>query len=177
MDGIHMHTKTLPLHDYHWQLGKTAKDFYEMKFGHGIMSTQKIKEMLTDATQSNFTTVLIYTHDEVSDGHPVPSDRGLGYVITHLTQSLLHYSYPFYHIDQSPKDMGLGMMTQALQFAKEKGLKYVYLGSLQRPGDVYKLQFAGLEWFDGGPQGIQAWSTDIEKIKKILNSPHTSPIC
>jgi arginyl-tRNA--protein-N-Asp/Glu arginylyltransferase len=56
--------------------------------------------------------------------------------------------------------MGLGMMTKAIQWAKENGLKYVYLGSLQRPTDTYKLQFSGLEWFDG-----KEWSTDLEKVK------------
>ncbi len=50
-------------------------------------------------------------------------------------------------------------------WAKEKGLKYVYLGSLQRPGDGYKLQFEGLEWFDG-----KEWSTDLEKVKMTLQN-------
>jgi arginyl-tRNA--protein-N-Asp/Glu arginylyltransferase len=59
--------------------------------------------------------------------------------------------------------MGLGMMTTAINFAKEQGLKYVYLGSLQRPGDTYKLQFEGLEWFDG-----KAWQTDLQSVKDIL---------
>jgi arginyl-tRNA--protein-N-Asp/Glu arginylyltransferase len=61
--------------------------------------------------------------------------------------------------------MGLAMMITAVQKAKEVGLKYVYLGSLQRPTDVYKLQFSGLEWFDG-----KDWSTDLAEAKKILAS-------
>jgi len=76
---------------------------------------------------------------------------------------MLHYSYPFYDLATAPKDMGLGMMIMAIQYAKSAGMKYVYLGSLQRPTDTYKLQFAGLEWFDG-----ETWSRDIEKVKKIL---------
>jgi arginyl-tRNA--protein-N-Asp/Glu arginylyltransferase len=59
--------------------------------------------------------------------------------------------------------MGLGMMTIAIECAQKEGKKYIYLGSLQRPGDVYKLQFAGLEWFDG-----TEWSTDFKKVKMIL---------
>ena len=55
------------------------------------------------------------------------------------------------------------MMIRAINFAKESGMKYIYLGSLQRPSDTYKLQFAGLEWFDG-----KKWSQDIEEVKKIL---------
>ncbi len=56
------------------------------------------------------------------------------------------------------------MMTNTIMFAKDNGLKYVYLGSLQRPTDTYKLQFEGLEWFDG-----KAWQTDLEEVKKIFD--------
>ena len=61
--------------------------------------------------------------------------------------------------------MGLAMMIMAVQYAKENGLKYIYLGSLQRSSDTYKLQFKGLEWFNG-----KAWQTDLEEAKKILKS-------
>src|SRR3989344_6101553 len=38
--------------------------------------------------------------------------------------------------------------------------KYIYLGSFSRPTDTYKLQFAGLEWFDG-----KQWQNNPEKLK------------
>src|SRR5579872_1633254 len=46
----------LPLREgaYDWSIGKLAKDFYDEKFEPGIMSAQKVKEMLADYTQSNF---------------------------------------------------------------------------------------------------------------------------
>ena len=59
--------------------------------------------------------------------------------------------------------MGLGMMTQAVQWAKEVGKKYVYLGSAQRPTDTYKLQFTGIEWWDGSK-----WNTDLDLLKQTL---------
>ena len=59
--------------------------------------------------------------------------------------------------------MGLGMMVRAIQYAQKSGLKYVYLGSLQRPTDTYKLQFTGMEWFDG-----TTWSTDLDKVRETL---------
>ena len=49
-----------------------------------------------------------------------------------------------------------------IQWAKENNKKFVYLGSLQRPTDTYKLQFEGIEWFDG-----KKWKTDLEEVKKI----------
>ncbi len=146
----------LPLKEYDWNIGKLAKDFYDSKFGPGIMSAQKIKEMLTDAALSNFNTLFLYTHL----GHV-----SRGYTICYKNPLLLHYSYPFYDLDTSPKDMGLGMMTMAIEYAKKAGMKYIYLGSLQRPADTYKLQFQGLEWFDG-----KNWQTDFEAVKGLLKT-------
>ncbi|MEK7609669.1 MAG: hypothetical protein AAB470_00920 [Patescibacteria group bacterium] len=153
VDDIAMQEVTLPYGEYHWSLGKLAQDFYEAKFGSGIMSTQKVKEMLTDKEKSNFNILLIFSN---------PQDI-IGYVICYLDSEIIHYSYPFYDLGKSSKDMGLGMMTKTIQYAKGKGLKYAYLGSLQRSGDTYKIQFDGLEWFDG-----KSWQTDIKEVKKIL---------
>lgn len=55
------------------------------------------------------------------------------------------------------------MMLKAILYAKELKKDYIYLGSAQRPTDTYKLQFTGLEWFDG-----QEWQTDQKALKQIL---------
>lgn len=146
-EHITLEKHPIPFPNYSWKLGKLAKDFYDKKAG-GAFSANKIKEILT--TPHNFNT--LYSFSE------------LGYAICYQNHSILHYSYPFYDIEKSPKDMGLIMMTKVLAEAQTLGMKYVYLGSLQRPNDVYKLQFSGVEWFDG-----KDWQKDIEKVKLILN--------
>lgn len=143
----------LPYAAYDFTVGKLAKDFYDTKFGPGTMSANKMKELLTDPAKSAFNELLVYMNGV----------GPLGYTACYENTSLLHYSYPFYDLAAAPKDMGLGMMIRAVQYAQEKGLKHIYLGSLQRPGDIYKLQFAGLEWFDG-----QKWRTDAEPLKGLL---------
>ena len=127
VDDITLQEVTLPYSEYHWSLGKLAQDFYQAKFGPGIMSAQKVKEMITNKEKSNFTTLLLFSN----------SQGLIGYAICYANSNIIHYSYPFYDLEKSPKDMGLGMMTQAIQYAQAKGLKYAYLGSLQRPGDTY----------------------------------------
>jgi arginyl-tRNA--protein-N-Asp/Glu arginylyltransferase len=161
--GISLRSIGMPLKEYDFAIGKLAKDFYDTKFNPGIMSAQKVKEMLTDPVKSNFNSLLAYSNAE-----NVSLTKSIGFVICYADNDILHYSYPFYDLNTAPKDMGLGMMTMAIESAKARGLKYVYLGSLQRPTDTYKLQFAGLEWFDGGKGGSQAWSQDIERVKAIL---------
>jgi arginyl-tRNA--protein-N-Asp/Glu arginylyltransferase len=147
----------LPFTGYDFSIGKLAKDFYETKFGEGTMSAQKIKEMMTDRGASNFNCLFTYT----KAGEP----KLVGYAICYTSELIHHYSYPFYDLESSPKDMGLGMMIRAIGMCQSLGHRYFYLGSLQRPTDTYKLQFAGLEWFDG-----TKWSTDLEEVKKILKS-------
>ncbi len=149
IDSIAINRKDLPLAEYHWSLGKLVKDFYDTKFGPGIFSALKAKEIFTELSKSNFNMVLEYSD--------------IGYVVCYENDTLLHYSYPFYDLTKAPKDMGLGMMTKAILYAKEKGLSYIYLGSLQRPTDTYKFQFKGIEWFDG-----KVWKEDAEEAKKIL---------
>ncbi len=156
--GLKMYSIPLPMTDYDFKIGKLAKDFYEKKFGAGIMSAQKVKELLTDGEKSNFNSYLRFS----TQGN---SELAIGYAICYSNTAIIHYSYPFYNLETAPKDMGLAMMTMAINEAKKIGLKYVYLGSLQRPTDTYKLQFEGLEWFDG-----KRWQTDIEEVKKILTS-------
>lgn len=154
LQGVDLMDAKLPYDNYSWIVGKMAKDFYEKKFGPGIMTANKIKELVTDAGASNFNALLIYA--------------GQGYCIAYAGDSILHYSYPFYDLARSTKDMGMGMMIQAIQHAKESGLSHIYLGSLQRPGDTYKLQFKGIEWFDGAPGKNGTWRTDTEEVKKML---------
>lgn len=118
--------KSLPLSDYNWKIGKMAKDFYDAR--DAKFSANKIKELLT--TEHNFNVLL---------------DYGVGYCICYMNKEILHYCYPFYESEN--KDTGMNMMLRAIIYAKEKGLKYVYLGSY----NVYKMQFEGVEVYkDGG---------------------------
>ena len=152
-EGLELTVVPLPYAHYHWSIGKLAKDFYTTKFGDGTFSANKVKEILTDETKSNFNQLLMYK----INNEPV------GYCVVYSNATLLHYSYPFYNLSEAQPNLGMGMMLRAIVWAQEQGKKYIYLGSFQRPTDTYKLQFAGLEWFDG-----KNWETDLGKLKKTI---------
>lgn len=156
VEHINIEVHPLPYKDYHWSIHKLAKDFYTDKFGKDTFSANKVKELLTNQDKSSFNTILIFKNK---------NGEAVGYCIALLTKNILHYSYPFYTQSKTNPSMGLGMMTKAVCYAKEKDLKYIYLGSLQRPTDTYKLQFDGAEWFDG-----KKWKTDLEPLKDILKT-------
>jgi len=165
VESVQVQSEKLPLKEYDIRIGKSAKDFYGEKFGPGIMSAQKVKEMLAEPEKSNYNLLMRYIIYGITTREASP-DPALGWTIAYENPSLVHYSYPFYDLKAAPKDMGLGMMTKAIDWAKTNGKKYIYLGSLQRPSDTYKLQFEGLEWFDKD----KGWQTNLDEVKKILAS-------
>ncbi|MDP1625285.1 MAG: GNAT family N-acetyltransferase [bacterium] len=150
-EHIALRRESIPYTAYDWSIGKLAKDFYD-KLGADF-SANKVKEIMTESEKSSFNTLLVFT-----------GPRGdVGFVVCYESRDILHYSYPFYVEDPAEPSRGLGMMTKAVEWAKENGKRYLYLGSLQRPSDTYKLQFRGGEWFDG-----EKWQIDTEPLKNIL---------
>jgi arginyl-tRNA--protein-N-Asp/Glu arginylyltransferase len=153
-ENISLKTEKVPYEKYDWKIGKLAKDFYEKRAAQ--FSANKIKELLTDKDASNFNKLLVYSDLE---------KKVIGYAICFETKNISHYSFPFYIDDPREPSRGLGLMIIAMERAKSLGKKFIYLGSLQRPSDTYKLQFKGSEWFDG-----EKWTTAIEPLKGILKS-------
>ncbi len=151
-ENLKLETFELPYSDYSWEIGKFGKDFYETKFGSGVFTANKIKENLTNKEKSNFNTLFTYKEGSTT-----------GYTICYADKDILHYSYPFYDLSSPISNLGIGMMTKAIVWAKENNKKYIYLGSATGPKAKYKLQFKGLEWFDG-----ENWREDLEELKNIL---------
>ncbi len=180
-EEIKLEATPLPYADYNWTIGKLGKDFYDTKFGDKTFSANKIKELLTEPEKSNFNVMLVYAVGAI---HELPLHEAVGYTICYQNPEILHYCYPFYQLSNVgaihelplqtigvavgancsplPANLGLGMMLKAIMWAKEHGKKYIYLGSFQRPTDTYKLQFTGLEWWDG-----KIWETDLEEIRNF----------
>ncbi len=152
-ENVKMEVTTIPYADYSWEIGKMGKNFYDTKFGPGIFSANKIKELLTDGEKSNFNLLLKFS----IDNNPV------GYAICFANDKILHYSYPLYNLDTNIPNLGIGMMTRAIVWAKENNKKFVYLGSAKDGAALYKTQFSGFEWWNK-----KTWNTDVEELKNIF---------
>src|SRR5262249_17734504 len=70
VSGINVSSAALPISKYDIAIGKMATDFYKAKFGAGIMSAQKIKEMVASDT-SNFNRLVIYSNGDKSLGYAI----------------------------------------------------------------------------------------------------------
>lgn len=149
--GLELSAHVLPLQDYDWHIHKMGKDFYSTKFPNIKFSASKIKSLIT-SYDSNFNTLLKYSYQ----------NEAMGYAITYENTAMMHYSYPFYDLKYN-NNFGMGMMLNAILYALDLRKQYIYLGSVSRPTDIYKLQFKGLEWFDGND-----WNKDLESLKLIV---------
>jgi len=145
-------TLPLTLDTYDWRIQKLGKDYYKIKFGSNVFSANKIKELITNDEKSNFNTLLCFSEQAT-----------IGYAICYMNNEIMHYAYPFYNIMQYPNNYGMGMMLRAILFAKDEGCQFIYLGSISKQADKYKLQFEGLEWFDGN-----AWQSDLNPLDEII---------
>ncbi|MBU2542864.1 hypothetical protein KJ785_04880 [Patescibacteria group bacterium] len=163
-ENLRLTTYDLPLSDYHWSIGRLAKDFYETKFGKDTFSANKIKELLT--SEHNFNKLMGFVIPSEAEGslsEAQNTNNMVGYCIALETDNIIHYSYPFYNLKSEIKNLGMSMMLNTIIHAKKNDKKYIYLGSAKDAKAKYKLQFKGLEWFDG-----EKWSEDLEELKIIL---------
>lgn len=154
-EGLTVEVKDLPFlkEEYDWNIHKLGKEYYEKKFGKGVFSANKIKELLT--TEHNFNKLLIYKyHNDI-----------VGYAITFMNDKIMQYAYPFYDLEKFQNNFGMGMMLNVIKTALDNNLEYIYLGSLSRAEDVYKLQFNNIEWFNE-----TYWETNLDKVKQLITS-------
>ncbi len=155
----------LPLfkNNTNWHIYKLAKDFYKNKFENVKFSANKIREILTQSQDfPYFNRLAVYTLNplkiEIKNMAKFDFSEAIGFAVLFETDELVHYAYPFYKINfeklqqgiglnqATPiPNLGIGMMLKSIIYAKRSNKKYIYLGSLSRNADRYKLQFKGIE--------------------------------
>lgn len=180
-EDLKIELKKLPLENYSWEIHKMGKEFYNQKFGDGTMSAAKIKEMFTEEEKSNVNGVFAFhrkyedTKHEIRNQEPdlltniVYRISYVSYCLCYFDDKIIHYAYPFYDLSDINTTLGIGMMTMAINYAKENGFEYIYLGSVADKSAKYKLQFDGLEWWDNDKK---EWNEDMIHLKDLLeNTP------
>lgn len=139
---------------YHYSIGKIGKDFY--KDHDNAIKTLGIKKLFKKGSPNK-----VFEYKEDGDS--------MGYALSLVGQNMLHYAYPFYILDYMKKNAGMGMMLKAIIWAKDTNIDYVYLGTVYTENSLYKLQFEGLEFFDGF-----GWNKNIEMLKEKVKNPQES---
>ncbi|MBU0975697.1 MAG: hypothetical protein ABIE03_06885 [Patescibacteria group bacterium] len=139
---------------YDYKIGKMGKDFYAQR-GEEKFSAFKIKWLFSSGTCTH----IVIFKDNQNQGKIV------GYCLANLTAGLMHYAYPFYDLAYLDKNAGIGMMTRSIVDAKERGLRYFYLGTCYTKPSLYKTQFSGFEYFDG-----EKWNSKLDDLKHLIDN-------
>lgn len=85
-----------------------------------------------------------------------------GYVLGVVTENIVHYWFAFFDTDyMRTHSLGKYMMWSIINWSKNNGKAYVYLGTAYKPTALYKIRdHKGLEFWDGS-----LWNSDIKVLK------------
>jgi arginyl-tRNA--protein-N-Asp/Glu arginylyltransferase len=140
--------------DYHPQRRKFYQAYTDAKFGEATMSEARLDSLFSGKITSH---LLVFTDTKTS--------AEIGTVTLYLEPNrLAYYYYSFYDLNYSNRNLGMFMMTWTVEFFKERGFDFLYLGSCYSRNALYKTQFAGAEFFNG-----VRWSDNLEELKYLIH--------
>ena len=128
------------------------KNYADIKFGKDVMSYERLDLLYGGAITSH---LLVFT--DAKTGQEV------GTVTLFLESThIAYYYFAFYDLNYYSRNLGMFMMTYAVDHFAEAGFRYVYLGSCYLENALYKTQFVGAEFFNG-----VRWSDDLKELKYL----------
>jgi hypothetical protein len=129
------------------------KAFADERFGEDVMSFPRLDGLMAGPVISH---LLHFT--EPGTG------RELGTALLFLDEpAVAYYYYAFYDRTQRDRNLGMFMMTRAVEFFAARGVAHLHLGTCYSERARYKTQFTGIEFFNGF-----RWSTDLAELKFMI---------
>jgi len=123
----------------------------KIRFNRNVMTDERLATLFS----SPHTTHYIFLMD----------DKNVVGLVTCLSDEVtfLHYNFSFFCTNDEYYNLGIYMMTKTIQLMNYLGMKYVYLGTIYNEKSKYKLQFNGIEFFNGFE-----WRSDLKELKFLL---------
>jgi len=139
--------------DYSAERRQFYKTYADIKFGKDIMTLERLDALFKGKITSH---LLVFTD--------LKSGKEVGTITLFMEGDLLaYYYYAFYDLNYYSRNLGMFMMTSAVEFFKQRGCAFLYLGSCYKQNALYKTQFAGVEFFNG-----VHWSEDMAELKYLI---------
>ena len=139
--------------DYTPERRQFYKNYTDIKFGKDTMSLERLDALFSSKITSH---LMVFT--DTANGQEI------GAVTLYLEpQRLAYYYFAFYDLNYYSRNLGMFMMTSAVEFFKIQGFEFLYLGSCYSRNALYKTQFAGAQFFNG-----VRWSGDLKELKYLI---------
>jgi arginyl-tRNA--protein-N-Asp/Glu arginylyltransferase len=140
--------------DYTPEKRQFFKTYADIKFGNDVMSFERLDALFNSPIISH---LLVFIDLETNEEVGVATLYVEG-------KSLAFYYYAFYDLNYYARNLGMFMMTSAVELFSDSGVKFLYLGTCYSEAALYKTQFVGAEFFTGF-----RWSDNLKELKFILN--------
>ncbi len=139
--------------DFNTQWMEFCKSYADQKFGANVMTRERLMLLFQAPIVSH---LLVFT-DTVTR-----QDVGLATLFLE-PPALAYYYYAFYDLRYFKRNLGMYMMTSAVQAMAAESFSFLYLGTCYSRNALYKTQFQGAEFFNGF-----CWSSNLTELKFLL---------
>ena len=127
------------------------KTYANIKFGKDTMTGERLDSLFAGRITSH---LLLFRDAEGGE---------IGTVTLYVEGRMAYYYFAFYDLKYYNRNLGMFMMTHAVEFFAGRGFDFLYLGSCYNRNALYKTQFAGAEFFNG-----VRWSEDLAELKYLI---------
>ena len=153
--GEGLRVRLIPRTEFQYTEERAAffMNFAAERFGAGVMSRQRLDLLFQSPVISH---VLIF--DDPLTGREVGTA-----VLFVSSPRMAFYYYAFYDLQSPRPNLGMFMMTAAVDYFAREGFERLYLGTCYSERALYKTQFPGVEFFNGF-----RWSPNMDELKFAL---------
>jgi len=144
----------IPLTEFNYtpKVQKFCKDYMVSRFGKSSLTAAGIRSIFKSG---------IYNYVFVFKERL--TEKEIGYAVCFLSSNIVQYAHSFYDLAYFRQSLGARMILEAVNWAKESNKKYIYLGTCYDKSALYKVEFEGVEFFDGFK-----WSDDQKELKYLI---------
>lgn len=130
-----------------------CKNYADIKFGKDVMTYRRLDSLFESKI---ITHLLVYTDTD--------TEQDIGLVTLYLDEPpMAYYYYAFYDLNYYRRNLGMYMMTSAVDYFAGQNIQHLYLGSCYSRNALYKTQFAGAQFFNGF-----TWSENLKELKYLI---------
>lgn len=132
---------------------KFCKTYADIKFGKDVMTYERLDSLFNSKIVSH---LLVFTDTKTK--------KDVGIVTLYLEKkSLAYYYYSFYNLNYYVHNLGMFLMTSAVDYFSGSDFSHIYLGTCYSRNSLYKTQFKGAEFFNGFQ-----WSNNLKELKYLI---------
>lgn len=136
-----------------------CKHYADIKFGKDVMTYKRLGSLFDSKIISH---ILLFKDKE--------TNKEVGIATLFLeAKALAYYYYAFYDLNYYTRNIGMFMMTSAVDSFAHLGFDYLYLGTCYSLNALYKTQFSGFQFFNGF-----RWSDNLKELKYLIQREKTA---